>query len=255
MENRSYSQVLGSSGASASAPRLAAYAKACGVATNYRAITHPSLPNYLAATGGTTAGVTTDCSPASCPVRSQSVFGQLAAAARSWRGYAEAMARPCDSASYGRYAARHNPAVYYTRIRSACRTFDRAMGGASGRFATALANDRLPAFAFVTPNTCDDGHDCSTSTADRWLGAWLDRIVTSKAYAAGRTAVFVTWDEGVGSDNRVATVVVAPSVPPGTRAGHSFTHYSLLRTTEQLLGLTPLRAAARAASMRRAFGL
>src|SRR3954465_15716333 len=63
MENRSYSQVLGPGGG---APRLASYARRCGVATAYYAIRHPSLPNYLAAVSGSTGGVTTACSPGTC---------------------------------------------------------------------------------------------------------------------------------------------------------------------------------------------
>lgn len=252
MENRSYSAVLGPSG---SAPRLASYARACGVATDYWAITHPSLPNYLAAVAGSTGGVSSDCDPSSCPQRRGSLFAQVAAAGRGWRGYAENMSVACDRASYDGYAARHNPAVYFPTIRSRCTRWDVPMGGTSGRFAQALAAGRLPAFAFVTPNLCHDGHDCTTSTADQWLGGWLHRIATSPAYGAGDTAVFVTWDEGVGADNRVATVVMAPTVPPGTRYGARLSHYSLLRTTEQLLGLPFLGHAATAASMRRAFHL
>ena len=251
MENRSYSAVLGSG----YAPRLSSYARACGVATNYWAITHPSLPNYLAAVSGSTGGVASDCDPSSCPQRRSSLFAQVASSGRAWRGYAENMAMPCDRASYDSYAARHNPAVYFTPIRARCSRWDVPMGGTSGRFAQALAAARLPAFSFVTPNLCHDGHDCTTSTADQWLGAWLHRVATSAAYRAGDTAVFVTWDEGVGSDNRVATVVMAPTVRPGTRYAGHLSHYSLLRTTEQLLGLPLLGRAATAASMRTPFRL
>jgi phospholipase C len=252
MENRTYSSVLGSG---SDAPQLSSYARACGVATHYTAIAHPSLPNYLAATSGSTGGVTSDCGPQQCPQNRDSLFGQLQRNREQWRAYAESMPRSCTLNSGGRYAARHNPAVYYTPVRARCRSWDVPMGGASGAFATALARRSLPAFSFVVPNLCSDGHDCSTSTADTWLGAWLKRIVRSPAYGAGDTAVFVTWDEGVGTDQRIATVVIAPTVPAGTRSPTAFTHYSLLRTTEQLLGVPALRGAARARSMRAPFHL
>ena len=252
MENRSYSAVLGSSH---QAPALAAYARACGLATNYHAIAHPSLPNYIAAVAGSTFGIRTDCAPSACPVRHSSLFAQVTRAGHRWTGYAQNMSMNCDHASYDSYAARHNPPVYFPSIARDCRHLDVPFGGTSGAFARALAQRRLPAFSFVVPNLCNDGHDCPTGTADTWLGRWLDRITTSPAYAAGRTAVFVTWDEGVGSDNRVATVVIAPSVKPGTRSAIRFTHYSLLRTTEELLGLGLLRNAAHAHSMRSAFRL
>jgi phosphatidylinositol-3-phosphatase len=252
MENRSYSAVLGSSG---SAPRLTSFARQCGLATDYWAVSHPSLPNYLAAVSGSTGGVSSDCSPSSCPQRRGSLYAQVAAHGRAWRGYAESMSAPCDRASYDSYAARHNPVVYFTPIRSPCTRWDVPMGGTSGAFAHALSASRLPAFAFVTPNLCHDGHDCNTSTADQWLGTWLGRIAGSAAYRAGSTVVFVTWDEGEGSDNRVATVVMAPTVHPGTRYAGRLTHYSLLRTTEQLLGLPALGQAATARSMRTPFHL
>jgi hypothetical protein len=250
MENRSYQQVLGPGGAS----RLQTYAHKCGVATNYDAISHPSLPNYIAATSGSTHGITSDCDPSSCPVSGPSLFGQ-ASGHGGWLSVAENMAHPCDQASYGEYAARHNPAVYYTGLRSQCRKRDVAMGGVHGRFSRRLKSGRLPAFTFITPNLCDDGHDCATATADKWLGYWLARIVASPRYRAADTAVFVTWDEGTTDSNQVATVVIAPTVPAGTRSARRFTHYSLLRTTEQLLHVPPLGGARSAASMRTAFHL
>jgi hypothetical protein len=165
------------------------------------------------------------------------------------------MQRPCDQASYDRYAARHNPAVYYTALHTSCVKHDLAMGGTNGRFAHALAAGSLPGFTFITPNLCDDGHDCATSTADSWLGYWLKRITSSTLYRSGRTVVFVTWDEGETASNQVATVVIGPSVVAGTRSRRRYSHYSLLRTTEDLLQLRHLGAAATAASMKSAFNL
>lgn len=255
MENRSYRQVLGRP---AAASHLASFARRCGTATNYDAITHPSLPNYLAATSGSTHGISSDCDPSSCPVSGRSLFSQLdAAGAPRWAAFAENMARPCDRASYGRYAARHNPAVYYTALRASCRRHDLAMGGTHGRFARRLGAGHLPGFTYIAPNLCDDGHDCATSTADSWLGYWLERITGSDLYRAGKTVVFVTWDENDYSakSNRVATVVIAPTVTPGTRSHRHFTHFSLLRTTEDLLHVGRLGAAATATGMGRAFNL
>jgi hypothetical protein len=254
MENRSYGQVLGGKG---DARHLASYAKACGTATNYDAITHPSLPNYIAATSGSTHGINDDCDPSGCPVTGRSLFSQLDKSGAGWAAYAENMQQPCDQGSYDGYAARHNPAVYYRSIRASCQANDLKMGGTHGRFARHLAAGHLPGFTFITPNLCDDGHDCSTATADSWLGYWLDRITASPIYRAGKTVVFVTWDENDSSaaSNQVATVVIGPTVTPGTRSHRHFTHYSLLRTTERLLHVGYLGAAANARSMRAAFNL
>ena len=107
----------------------------------------------------------------------------------------------------------------------------------------------------MTPNLCNDMHDCSVSTGDSWLSTLLPKILGSSAYTSGSTAIFITWDEDDSSaSNHIATLVIAPSVPVGTRVATTFNHYSMLRTTEELLGLnTYLGGAATATSMRSPF--
>jgi phosphatidylinositol-3-phosphatase len=109
----------------------------------------------------------------------------------------------------------------------------------------------------VTPNLCNDTHDCSVQTGDSWLQGFLPKVFSSAQYQAGKTAVFLTWDENDGSaGNHIATLVMAPSVVPGTISSTAFTHYSMLRSTEELLGLGSfLGNAATATSMRPAFNL
>ena len=113
MENRTYESVLGSGDA---APRLASYARQCGLATRDYAIAHGSLHNYIAATSGSTGDITGDCEPNGCFQDRASLFGQLGTQGKQWRSYAEGMNVACDRVSHGRYAARHNPAVYYVPI-------------------------------------------------------------------------------------------------------------------------------------------
>jgi phosphatidylinositol-3-phosphatase len=248
MENKPYGSVIGSS----SAPYENALARECGLATDYRGITHPSLPNYLAATGGSTFGVADDASPAAHPINASSIFGQLTAAGLSWRAYNESMPHTCDLSASGTYAVKHNPAAYFTSIRAACAVDDVALDGNLDRD---VAAGTLPSFSFITPNLCNDTHDCSVATGDAWLARWVPRLIAGPNYRAGNTLIVLTWDEGVGAANQIPTVVVAPSVPPATRSGVRFDHYGLLRTTEELLGLPPLGAAAGAPSLRADFHL
>jgi phosphatidylinositol-3-phosphatase len=226
MENAPYNSIVGN----ASARYLNQLANECGLATNYSAITHPSLPNYLAATSGSTWGITDDNSPAAHPLSHASIFSQVAAAGLTWRSYEESMPSRCDLSSSGEYAVKHNPAAYYTDIRSACARGDVPLSD--------LRLDTLPAFSFATPNLCDDMHDCSVATGDARLKRWVPRILASRAYRSGTTALFITFDEGGGNSNRVATIVVSPTTPPGTRAQTAFDHYSLLKTTEQMFGIS-----------------
>jgi phosphatidylinositol-3-phosphatase len=238
-----------------SAPTFNSLAAECGVATNYSGITHPSLPNYLALTGGSTFGVTDDEPPSSHPIAGESIFSQLGT---EWRSYQESMPSNCLQSNSGDYAVKHNPASYFTDVKSACDSQDVPMGTTtSGAFHDAVTGGTLPAFSLVTPNLCHDMHDCSVATGDAWLKPWMAQILASPTYAAGHTAVVITFDENDGSaGDLVSTIVIAPSVIAGTQNGAVFNHYSLLRTTEELLGLpATVGAAATATSMRDAFHL
>lgn len=242
MENHSYSQIIGSS----SAPYVNQLAGECGSATNFTAESHPSLPNYIAMTSGSTQGITDDNGPSSHPLNVASIFSQLGSG--GWRSLEESMPSNCDQSDSGEYAVRHNPAAYYTNISADCAVYDVPLGSTP---------DLSAKFTFVTPNLCDDMHDCSVATGDSWLSTFLPKVFASAQYQAGRTAVFLTWDEDdSASGNHIATLAIAPSVAPGTTSGTAFTHYSMLRTTEELLGLgTFIGNAATATSMRSAFTL
>jgi phosphatidylinositol-3-phosphatase len=263
MENHSFSDIIGNK---SQAPYINSLAASCGLATDYHNTTHPSLPNYLAATSGIAQGslpATTylDCNvSAICHMTVGSIFGQ----GESWKAYQESMPSNCDKSNSGEYAVRHNPAVYYTSL-SGCASKDVPYT----HLATDLANNALPAFSFVTPNLIDDMHDGTIAQGDAWLAKNLPTILNSKEYQAGTTAVFITWDEGSGGypiedcDNtgttdtscRVPTIVISPSTPAGATSGTFFDHYSLLGTTEQLLGLPKLASASSSATMTAAFHL
>ena len=147
LENHSYGELVGAPGSAADeqAPYLNALARSCGVATLYRAVTHPSLPNYLAMVSGRTGGVTSSCTPAECPQHRRTVFDQVRRTGRSWRVLAESMPGPCRRSDADPYVVRHNPPTYFPDLRG-CRTHDLPMGTtSSGRLVGMLADGRLPA--------------------------------------------------------------------------------------------------------------
>jgi hypothetical protein len=149
---------------------------------------------------------------------------------------------------------KHNPQPYYTdeTDRSACQTDDVPLGSLqAGGLVDDLTHDRLPTFSFITPDLCDDTHDCSVAMGDAWLHDWVSLITASPTYRAGRTLVFVVWDE----PTPMPLLVIAPTVPSATTASAGFDHYSLLHTTEDALGLPSLGAAADATSMGAAFNI
>ena len=262
MENHPYRSVIGS----ASAPFENGVAAQCGLATNYHNVTHPSLPNYLAATSGLSTAQLgpfyPDCDPsASCSAAPgvESIFSE----APTWRSYAESMPYPCARGSSGEYAARHNPAVYYRSLGSACTADDVPIAG----LYRDVSDGDLPAFSFVTPNLVDDTHDGSVAQGDAFLRTLIGDIAAGPQYRSGSLAVFVVWDEGEGGSAsdcatnttdvgcHVPALVLSASTQPGTVSATLFNHYSLLRTAEDLLGLRPLGEAAGATGMASAFGL
>jgi phosphatidylinositol-3-phosphatase len=270
-ENQSAKHVIGGG----PMPFLNRLARRCGLATNFFAEAHPSLPNYIAMTSGGTQGVTGDSSG---PLGADSIYAQVRRSGRRWRHYAFGMPSNCDprdspSSDRAIYTAHHAPPVFYRSIAADCARWDVGVGDPakvedrndvrSGPLARALDTNTLPAFATIEPT--DDGGDSKAGgevdpvKGDAFLARWIPRITASRAYRSGRTAILITWDEpdDFGTNpprDTIATIVVAPTVPRGDRVATRFDHYSMLRTTEEMLGLRPfLGAAANARSMRRGF--
>src|SRR5215469_2584925 len=260
MENHSFNAIIGSK----QAPYINSLARKCGLATNYHNISHPSLPEYIAATSGVGYAnllrFDSDCNPTRpCVTSAPSIFGQ----GETWKSYEESMPSNCDRSLAGEYAPKHNPAPYYTTLKG-CSKFDVPFTKLAGD----LSHSRLPAFTFITPNLIDDMHDGSVATGDAWLATHVAAILNSKLYRERTTVLVITWDEGEPSTPgehcatnttdvscRVATLVISPSTKPGTKSSTLFNHYSLLGTAEQLLGLPALGKAASFPTMTSAFHL
>jgi hypothetical protein len=250
MENHTADEVIGNQGA----PYETDLVNQCGTATHYSQVGSPSLPNYIGATSGDTHGIADDAGPASHPITSDNIFRQVRTSGRTTRSYMEGMPGACALQSSGRYAVKHNPAPYYVGDddRRACTVENVPLGDTSrGALIDDLNAGTLPAFSFVTPDTCNDTHDCPVSTGDKWLAQWLEVVLNSSTYKQHRTAVFVIWDE----DTPMPNIIVSPTTPRGSRSDEAVDHYSLLRTTEEILNLPFLGTAASAASMRPPFNL
>lgn len=271
MENHPYPDIIGDR---TDAPYInGTLVPGCGLATDYHNVSHPSLPNYLALSAGRVSGAarSSDCDPSDCPQSGASIFSAIEAASLQWRVYGQSMPSDCARQDAGDYTPHHNPAVYYAGIR--CQQWDVPMGTPSaGALASDLAADHLPAFSILVPDEANDMHSGPISAGDRWLARWIPLITDTAGYRAGRTVILLTWDEGEGgaksNGERCATqptsevscwvplIAMSAATPLGTRSGTATNHYSMLRTTEELLGLSPLLgAAADAASLPGAFNL
>jgi phosphatidylinositol-3-phosphatase len=242
MENKESSEILGSS----SSPYVSRLARRYGVATRSYAIRHPSLPNYLALTSGSTDGIASDCT--ACHVAAPNIVDQLEAAGISWKAYMEDLPRPCyPGASAGAYAKKHDPFMYYDRVAHNPAQCAHVVA------LTELSRDErlhaLPRFAWITPNLCHDMHDCAPARGDAFLAALVPPLLRS----LGRRGLLVlTWDEGTTDDGccrlaaggHIVTILAGPLAARGARLTRPVDQYSILQAIEDLLGLRRLRGAA-----------
>ena len=230
-ENKEFDQVIGSP----DAPTFRSLARRYALLTNYRAVAHPSLPNYIAMVSGSTQGVASDCT--SCQVSAPNLADTLERAGMTWKTYAEGLPRAgFTGAEAGRYAKKHNPLVYFTDVVSSPDRLRRIVPLRS--FARDLAAGRLPDFSLVVPDLCHDMHDCSVAAGDAWLRTFLRPLLGHPALRHG--VVFLVFDEGVsdeGGGGHVPALVLGPLVRPGSRTSMPLDHYGLLRTIEGAWGL------------------
>jgi acid phosphatase len=240
-ENKESSDVIGSP----RAPTFNRLARTGAAITDYRALTHPSLPNYLALVSGSTQGVTDDCT--SCVVGGRSLADTLQATGRSWKTYAEDLPSPgFTGSSSGDYAKRHNPLIYFRGVLASPGRRSRVVP--LTQLARDLRRGALPDFSLVVPNLCHDMHDCPVAAGDSWLRGFLPPLLRSPEMRGG--VVFLVFDEGssdVGGGGHVAAIAAGPAVRPGSRYTATTGHYGLLRTIEDAWGLPRLGRSASAA--------
>jgi phosphatidylinositol-3-phosphatase len=234
MENHPYNAIIGSS----AAPYINSLLPSAGLATNYFAITHPSLPNYLTLTGGTTFGITSDCT--TCWISASNIGDTVESAGKTWKAYEESMPSPCFVGDSYPYAQKHDPFIYYNDIRNITARCQSHLVPYTQLSSDLGSTTTTPNYAFITPNMCDDMHDCSIQTGDSWLQKQVPAILASPAFTAQNSLLAITWDEGDLSNNQVPLILLGSHVLPDGLSGVGYNHYSLLHTVEAALGLGTL---------------
>lgn len=291
-ENHSATEIF----ASPDAPTINRLASQYGLAKSFYAEAHPSEPNYVALTGGDTFGIGDDdayyCKPhvhrygcdhsdeegyVDHTVAAPSLAAQLARHGISWKGYFESIPQPGSDAyrwpspatpvaglPNSLYAVKHNGLMTFKDVQADPKRAEKIVG--IDQLFKDIDTDKLPAYAQIVPNQCDDMHglhgdnvlpDCQShagliSRADKYLALLMGKLMRSSAWkGAGNMAIVITFDE---DDDRVGgptgccgtpdggglipTVVVTNHGPHGLVDTTPYNHYSLLRTTERALGLT-----------------
>lgn len=238
-ENQNYANVI----ASPSMPYLNSLANQYGLAANYFANGHPSIPNYFELTTGQTLTIIDALTPHSFPVSEDNIVRELIASGKTWKSYAEDLpAVGYTSGDTGNYAVRHNPLAYMTDVQN-----DPAQAKnlvPFSQFAADLPTANLPDYSFIVPNLCNDAHDCALSIADNWLKTNLDPVIQSPAFQKDGILIIV-FDEADTLDftaggGHVAAVIVSPLAKRGYKSIAFYQHQSILRLTLEGLGVTKL---------------
>jgi hypothetical protein len=238
-ENANFGDVI----ANPALPYLNGLANQYGLAANYFANAHPSIPNYFELTTGQILTLIDASTPHNFPVSAENVVRDLLAAGKSWKSYAEDL----PSVGYtggdtGRYAVRHNPLAYFSDVQNDSRQVQNLVP--FSQFATDRNAGSLPDFSFIVPNLCDDAHDCSLATADTWLKTNIDPLIQSPLFQKDGLLIIV-FDEADTLDltsggGHVAAVIVSPLAKRGYKSIAFYQHQSVLRLALEGLGVTKL---------------
>ncbi|HXH38729.1 MAG TPA: alkaline phosphatase family protein [Thermoanaerobaculia bacterium] len=263
-ENKAYTDVMGSS----AAPYINSLPARGALMTNYTGLHHPSQPNYLELFSGNEQGVCTDTCPTAASIKAPNLAASLLAASRTFVGFAENLPDPvtCGPTSQ-QYARKHCPWLDFAGIpKSASQKFTAFPTTAAG-FA------KLPTVAIVIPDLFDDMHSAKTSggnpvtkevaQGDAWLKSHLDAYATWAA--THNSLLIITWDEdssnyptptscknGINTTppaNRIPTIILGQHVVAGSTSAAAYSHYNLLRTIEDMYGLTPIGGSANVSSI------
>ncbi len=243
LENRSYEQVIGS----ASAPYINRLARSGALATEYYAIAHPSLPNYIALTGGSEMGITNDC--AVCEVvGDKNLVGQLDASGHTWKAYFEGIdSNLWPGGDTDLYNPHYNPFVYYESVRGVARNRDRVVD--FDDLHRDLKAGQVADFIWIAPGIHHDGHNSTLHAADRYASHLVPEVLQA---LGPRGVLYLTWDEGKPTDlrgdggaggGRIALIAAGGAARAHARTHVKADHYALLRTIEAGFGLRALRDA------------
>ena len=259
MENTGYNALIGNP----NAPWINDAAGKYGLATNYFGVSHPSQPNYIAATSGSTNGVPDDND---ITISVPNIVDQLESNGKSWKAYMQsyslclgnALAHACGDQLYER---KHNPFISYADVQTNPTRVAKIVD--LSQLNTDLAAGNVPDYVWISPDQCHDMHGRSTagacnfgnvqgliSTGDTFLKNTVGSIMSSSAWT-GNSAIFITWDEsdftntgpsGFGDTSgcceanpgggHVVTIVISHSDHSARTSAVSYNHYSMLRTIQ-----------------------
>lgn len=250
IENKSRSQMLSGS----EAPYFQSLAKQYTVANGYTdARVHPSEPNYIWMAAGQNFGILDDDDPVHHHIASTShLVDQIERVGKTWKTYQESMGEPCTVTSHGRYAAKHNPFIFFDDVvgwegdvatrSERCRTHVVDYS----ELAADLASGDVPDYVFITPDLVSDMHDGTIRQGDDWLAREVPKLLASPAWQDGGV-LFLTADEGEGrsfwdwsQEDDPPFLVISPLAKQGYTSTEPYDTSDYLATVQAILGVEPL---------------
>jgi hypothetical protein len=252
-ENHSYADVVGNPGM----PYFNSLITKYGLATQYFANVHPSLPNYFMLTTGATIAPDDTFS---ATVTQNNVLRALISAGKTWKCYAESLpAAGYLGLNVGAYIRDHNPCTYFSDVINSSTQASNVVPFT--HFASDTTNTTLPDYGLIIPNGQNDGHDCPPGMSvcndsdklvnmDLWLKNNLGPFLSSPAFA--NSLVILTFDEGQPTDlahggGRVSTLIISPKSKVGYKSTTFYQHESTLRLMMKVLGVTDFPGASASA--------
>jgi hypothetical protein len=234
------------------ATNLWALAQRYGYASDFRAITHPSLPNYISMAAGDRLGVKDDRGPREHKLTAPNVFTNTLRAGGTAQTFADGMgSKSCRRDKHDEYVPRHNPWVYFADDRDNCKRYDVD----ANAYEPTVRDGNLANLTFLIPDNCHNAHDCSIDTADVWVYEKVAPAMAGPDFRSGRLLIVVTADEdNRKEDNRILTALIHPSLH-GKVVDSRLTLYSLHRLLAQVTHTPALGQGATAPDMAAAFGL
>jgi phospholipase C len=261
MENTGFDSLIGNP----NAPFINSVAATNGLATNYFGVTHPSQPNYIAATSGSTNGVPDDND---ITINVPNIVDQLETHGKTWKAYMQSLSlcttkldHACGNQLYER---KHNPFVSYLDVQTNPARMANVVD--LSQLNTDLANNNVPDYSWISPDQCNDMHGRGTTdpkdlcgfahvqnliaTGDAFLKSTVGAIMSSRAWN-GNSIIFITWDEsdftgsgpfGFGDTSgccdanpgggHVVTLTISHSDHSARTSNIAYNHYSMLATIE-----------------------